>query len=76
MLESPFGMKELKDVIWDCIGGKIYGPDGFNLGFYKACWNIVKMELFEVVKGFFWFSHVPKAITTLFLALISKIDNP
>lgn len=75
-MESPFGIGELKDVIWNCAGNKSPRLDGFNMVFYKACWDIVKTKLFEVVKEFFWPSRVPKAITILFLALIPKIDIP
>ncbi|KAI5437241.1 hypothetical protein KIW84_023385 [Lathyrus oleraceus] len=41
LLEAPFQVDEIKEIVWlsDC--DKSPGPDGFPLGFLKKCWNFV-----------------------------------
>lgn len=76
MLEEPFAMEELKDVIWNSNGEKSMRPRGFNMGFYKKCWEIVKDDLFGCVSEFYLNSILPKSITTSFITLLPKTSNP
>lgn len=76
MLEEPFSLEELRAVISESVWDKIIGLYGFNLFFYKACWDIVKVDLLRVVEEFYCVSCMPKAITSSFLASIPKVDNP
>ncbi|KAI5445364.1 hypothetical protein KIW84_013555 [Lathyrus oleraceus] len=76
MLEEPFTMEELKDVIWNSNGEKSMRPHGFNMGFYKKCWEIVKDALFGCVSEFYLNSILPKSITTSFITLLPKTSNP
>lgn len=32
-LTAPFTVEEVKEVVWECDGNKISGPDGFNIYF-------------------------------------------
>lgn len=60
LLESSFSLEDLKGVIWDGDGDKSLGPDGFNMCFYRACWDIVKGDLLKMVDEFFRGARVPK----------------
>jgi hypothetical protein len=31
---------------------KAPGPDGFSMGFYQECWDIVKSDIMQLVQGF------------------------
>ena len=37
-LESPFSLEEVKRVVWQCVGSKVPGSDGFNFNFMKKFW--------------------------------------
>ena len=41
-LNRPVIEEEVSEVIKEMKNGKAPGPDGFNVDFFKACWNIVK----------------------------------
>eukprot|EP00253_Pinus_taeda_P035804 PITA_35804 len=55
--------------------GKALGPDRFNVDFFKACWNIVKKDIVEIVKDSRWNKTILKALNTSFISLIPKQDN-
>jgi hypothetical protein len=44
-LECPFSERGVLDTIVCFPSDKAPGPDGFTGGFYKSCWNIIKMDL-------------------------------
>eukprot|EP00253_Pinus_taeda_P015759 PITA_15759 len=50
------------------------GPDGFNVDFFKACWNIVKQDILSVVEDSRKDKTILKALNTTFIALIPKQD--
>ncbi|XP_021743112.1 uncharacterized protein LOC110709210 [Chenopodium quinoa] len=54
----PFTEADVKDDLWSIEDDKAPGPDGFSSKFYKASWDIVKNDLYEVVLSFFlsWMS--------------------
>ena len=45
-------MEELKDAMDEMNDDKEPGRDGFNTTFIKACWEIVKKDLFKMVKKY------------------------
>jgi mannosylglycoprotein endo-beta-mannosidase len=51
-LDDPFTEDEVKDAIWDMPSDKAPGPDGFNGKFFKACWDIIKLDIMAVVQHF------------------------
>ena len=55
--------------------GKAPGPDGFNVDFFKACWDIVKKDIFEVVEDSRKYKKVLKVQNASFIALIPKKEN-
>lgn len=51
---------------------KSAGPDGSNVDFFKACWNIVKQEILQVVEDSKRHRTILKALNSSFIALIPK----
>jgi len=43
---------EIREVVWQCEGNKIPGPDGFNFNFIKESWDVMKGEIIEAVRHF------------------------
>ncbi|KAI5405621.1 hypothetical protein KIW84_052410 [Lathyrus oleraceus] len=72
LLEAPFQVDEIKEIVWlsDC--DKSPGPDGFPLGFLKKCWNFVKEDVVNFVQEFYVRGVLPRSATASFLALIPK----
>ncbi|KAI5423367.1 hypothetical protein KIW84_046364 [Lathyrus oleraceus] len=72
LLEAPFQVDEIKEIVWlsDC--DKSPGPDGFPLGFLKKCWNFVKDDVVNFVQEFYVRGVLPRSATASFLALIPK----
>ena len=63
---------ELGDVIKDMQNGKAPSPDGFNVECIKACCNIVKRDILNVVEDSRSNKTILKALNTSFIALIPK----
>jgi len=55
--------------------GKVPGPDGFNVDFFKACWDIVKLDILNVVEDSRVNKTILKALNTSFIALIPRQDS-
>lgn len=47
MHKGPFYLEDLKAVIWDGDRDKILGPGGFNMCFYRSCWDIFKDDILK-----------------------------
>jgi len=56
------------------VNDKAPGPDGFNVDFFKACWDIVKLDNLNVVKDARGGKTILKALNTSFISLIPKQD--
>eukprot|EP00253_Pinus_taeda_P030079 PITA_30079 len=74
-LNRPVTEKEVSEVLKEMQNGKAPGPDGFNVDFYKFCWNIVKKDIVRVVEDSKLNRTILKALSTSFIALIPKQDN-
>ena len=48
------------------------GPDGYNVNFIKICWNIIKSDLFKMIKKSQSCSKIGGSTNSAFLALIPK----
>ncbi|XP_058749863.1 uncharacterized protein LOC131622859 [Vicia villosa] len=75
-LEAPFLLEDVREVMWLSSCDKSPGPDGFSLGFFKKCWVFMKDEVGNFVNEFHKNRFLPKAVTTSFIALIPRTDNP
>ncbi|XP_042984734.1 uncharacterized protein LOC122313615 [Carya illinoinensis] len=71
LLELP-SIQEVKQAIFSILTDSSPGPDGFGSGFYKACWDIVAMDVVDGVHDFFGGGKIPREFTASFLVFISK----
>lgn len=55
--------------------GKVPGPDGFTIEFYKACWDIIKTEVWEVVEDSRRSSSFLKSLNSTFITLTPKEEE-
>ncbi|XP_057808482.1 uncharacterized protein LOC131022959 [Salvia miltiorrhiza] len=74
-IETPFTEEEIRTAVWNCEGGKSPGPDGFNFNFFKNCWEIIKDDLFEVMRDFHSHGKLAKGSNPSFIALIPKKEG-
>ena len=51
-LMKPFSENEILEVIWEMESNKAPSSDGFSFHFYRACWNINKIDLIRMVTSF------------------------
>lgn len=75
-LEVPFSIEEIRDAIWSCEEIKAPGPNGFNMCFFRRCWNRVKEDVFRMMSDFHRTGKLEKSINCSFIVLIPKTDNP
>lgn len=75
-LAELFCVDPIQKEVWACEDDKSLGLDGFNLVFFKTCWNIIKGGLVVFIKEFHSNAILPKASTVSFLTLIPKVEGP
>lgn len=71
----PFTEEEVKKAVWDCDSSKSPGPDGFNLGFYKECWDVVKEDIMRVMREFYENWRLVRGSNSSFIVLIPKKEG-
>ena len=76
LLIGDFSEEEVNAAIWGCDSSKNPGPDGFNFGFIKFCWDILKKDVVSTVKDFAGYGKWPRGSNASFLCLIPKVENP
>eukprot|EP00253_Pinus_taeda_P029243 PITA_29243 len=54
---------------------KAPGPDGFTINFYKAYWNIVKQDIWEIVEDSRRSKTILKSLNSTFIALVPKVEE-
>jgi len=67
--------EEVSEVIKEIQNGKAPGLDGFNGNFLKACWNIVKQDILNLVEDCRMNRTILKVLNTSIISLIPKQDN-
>lgn len=75
-LLSPVTEEEITSVVWSMELDKAPGPDGFSVHLYRICWEIIKNNLFRLIRGILRKEKVGGGINSTFLALIPKETNP
>ena len=50
ILTQSFSLSELKDDVLDMASNKAARPDGFNIEFYQHNWEVVKEDMFGLLK--------------------------
>eukprot|EP00253_Pinus_taeda_P009522 PITA_09522 len=67
--------EEINEVLKEMQNGKAPGPNGFNVDFFKACWNIIKQDILNVIEDSRRNRTILKALNTSFISQIPKQDN-
>jgi len=75
MLVEDISDEEVKFAVWSCESSNSPGPDGFNFGFSKFCWEILKEDVLKAVNEFANRGSWPRGSNASFICLVPKIDN-
>ena len=75
-LEKPFTQEEIDEVVKNIPTDKSPGHDGFNNEFIKACWNIIKVDITELIMAFHAGNINLESINTSFITSIPKKEVP
>ncbi|XP_060195028.1 uncharacterized protein LOC132624239 [Lycium barbarum] len=65
-------MEEVMKAVFELSGDSACGPNGFSGIFYQKCWEVIKVDVFNVVKAFFEGHALPKSIIRTNLVLLPK----
>ena len=71
-LERPFDEDEVRGVVHGFVGDKASGPDGFPMAFFQFCWDVVRMDIMQVLNYFHGMGSFERSLNATFLALIPK----
>eukprot|EP00253_Pinus_taeda_P016855 PITA_16855 len=74
-LNRAITMEEVEEAVKDMPNGKAPRPDGFTIDFYKACWEITKTEVWEVVDDSRCSSSILKSLNSMIITLIPKEEE-
>ena len=72
MLNSLVSIREIKKALFKMDPDKAPGPDGFTARFYIACWDIIKKDLYRMVKKAQNCTKLGGSTNSSLLALIRK----
>eukprot|EP00253_Pinus_taeda_P035054 PITA_35054 len=75
LLLREFTEQEIEEVIFTMVTDKAPVPDNFTIEFFKACWHVIKADLFNLINNFHRTKRVLPAINATFLTLIPKSDH-
>ncbi|GKD12215.1 RNA-directed DNA polymerase, eukaryota [Tanacetum coccineum] len=76
MLEKSFNEKEVWDAIRGCGGDKAPWPDGFNFGFIRKVWDIIKGDLLKAIAWLWDKSEISRGCNSSFVTIIPKVSDP
>ncbi|XP_060194894.1 uncharacterized protein LOC132624080 [Lycium barbarum] len=65
-------MKEVHMAVFELHGDSACGPDGFFGIFYQKCWEVIKFDVYKIVKDFFEGHTLPKLVTHTNLVFLPK----
>ena len=74
-LMSPVDEEELKKVLGSFQKDKSPGPDGWTIEFFQGFYEILGLDLLQVVKDTRTTGIIPASFNATFIALIPKTDN-
>lgn len=66
----------MEEAILSCDGNKAPGLDEYNFNFIKGSWETIKEYVCDLFEEFFSNAKLPRGITSYFLALVPKVNNP
>jgi hypothetical protein len=71
-LELSFDDDEVVGVVLGLNGDKAPGPDGFTMGFFQSCWEVVKADIMAFLDDFHGGYSFEKSLNATFVSLIPK----
>ncbi|KAK3197989.1 hypothetical protein Dsin_021404 [Dipteronia sinensis] len=75
-LEETFTKEEVWEAFVSCDDNKALSPDGFNLGFIKANWEVIEGDFMRFIDEFHKDASVVKELNKTFITLIPKCLKP
>lgn len=75
-LKAPLYVEEVGEVACEGLETKVLDQTTSISLSSKNYWEILEEDVLNIVNEFHSFAIVPKVVTTSFLALIPKVDNP
>jgi len=75
-LEKPFTHEEVDEVVKILPPNKSPRPDGFNNEFLKACWDIIREDVLNLIGDFHEGNVSLESINTSFITLIPQKEVP
>jgi hypothetical protein len=74
-LMHPITLQEVDIVVMQMKEDTTPGPDGFTINFFHACWDILKLDVLDIVEESHNRQWVLPALNATFLTLIPKEEN-
>ena len=71
-LERKFEEEEVCQAVFDLVGNKAPGPDGFPMAFYQQFWGMLKKDILAVMDEFHQRGKLSKGMGASFIVLIPK----
>jgi hypothetical protein len=71
-LRKPRSPEEIDQAVQEMPNGKVPGPDGFIVDFFKACWDVVKQDIYDIVEDSRHSTSILKALNSTFINMIPK----
>ncbi len=75
LLERPFDLEEVVQVLRGLQGDKAPGPDGFTMAFFQKCWRVVESDVMAFFGEFYDYCKFEKSLNATFISLIPKRMN-
>jgi hypothetical protein len=71
-LRNPISLEEVDQAVQEMPNGKAPGPDGFTVYFFKACWEMAKKDMYDIVEDSRHLASILKALNSTCITLIPK----
>uniref|UniRef100_A0A2N9EQD7 Reverse transcriptase domain-containing protein n=1 Tax=Fagus sylvatica TaxID=28930 RepID=A0A2N9EQD7_FAGSY len=75
MLDRPFELDEVVQVLKGLQGDKAPGPDGFSMAFFQKCWQVVETDVMAFFGEVYEHCKFEKSLNATFISLIPKKMN-
>uniref|UniRef100_A0A803NLI6 Reverse transcriptase domain-containing protein n=1 Tax=Cannabis sativa TaxID=3483 RepID=A0A803NLI6_CANSA len=76
VLLQRFSFDEVKQAVFAIPGNKAPGPDGYSSFFFQDNWNLIGVEVCEVITSFLHSGNLLREINLIMLTLIPKSKCP
>jgi hypothetical protein len=75
LLERDFGEEEVRKVVKVMVGDKALSPYDFSMAFFKACWDVLRVDIVKAFSDFHAIGKFEKSLNASFISLILKIPS-